>query len=173
MKTLVFDKGEWKKLKSVCEKGYPKEVCGLLLGESQNPHGIEKKPGEKISRIEVLENILNGKHSKRVEELLKRGTISIDSERALKGGYFEFYIDPQEHYQKLSRALARGLDQIGVFHSHPDHPAIPSTTDASQPFLAGWSNLIVAVRKGKFKEARSWFRATENSSFQEQKILLE
>lgn len=164
MKTLLFCKDAFRKLQEICERGYPKEVCGLLFSETKQ---------KKISRIEPLENILDGTHSKRLEELLQVGAISISRERSLKGGNFEFVIDPAEHYKKVYELQKIGLDQVGVFHSHPDHPAIPSPTDVSQPFLAGWSNLIVAVHKGQFKEMRSWIRERENSTFQEEKILIE
>ena len=170
MKALIFDKTEWEKLKAVCERGYPKEVCGLLFGK---PGGNGNAEDNKVVKIEALENVLDGKHSLRLEELMKVGAVSINAERAGKGGYFEFLIDPREHYEKTAKASAEGLDQIGVFHSHPDHPAVPSPTDASQPYLAGWSNIIVAVHRGKFNEARSWTREKEDSSFQEEKILVE
>ena len=163
MSELLFDKAEWEKLKKVCEQGYPREVCGLLFG----------KPGEnKVLKIEVLQNVLLEKHAQRLKELLSAGAVALPKERLAGGGAFEFLIDPSEHYGKISEAAKNGLDQIGLFHSHPDHPARPSATDASQPFLSGWANIIVAVHQGKFKEARSWFRKTEGNSFQEQSILL-
>lgn len=127
----------------------------------------------KAVKIEVLENVLDGKHQQRLMELIEAEAISINKERALRGGNFEFVIDPREQFQKLSKAQSAGYDHIGIFHSHPDHPAEPSVTDAAQPFLAGWSNIIVAVHGGKFKEARSWFRETDGASFQEEKIIVE
>lgn len=169
MRKLIFDKKEWGKLQKVCEEGYPKEVCGLILGKVD----ISSDSQKKVARIECLENILNGKHPQRLAELVRAEAISISKERAVQGGNFEFVIDPQEHYEKVLKAQSEGLDQIGIFHSHPDHPAMPSATDASQPFLAGWSNIIVAVHKGKFKEARSWFREIEDSTFQEENIFVE
>ena len=169
MRQLSFDKKQWEILREVCEQGYPKEVCGLLFGRPQSGNGLEKR----VEKIAVLENVLDGKHSKRLNELMEAGVISINKERALKGGCFEFVIDPKEHYEKISQAMKDGLDQIGLFHSHPDHPAAPSATDAAQPFLAGWSNVIAAVHGGKFKEAKSWFREIEQASFQEEKILVQ
>ncbi len=170
MRTLFFNDEPWKKLKKVCEAGYPREVCGLLFGKiSSNGHGH----GPRVEKAEVLENILEEKHRKRLLELIEVGTVTIPKERALKGGFFEFLVDPKEHYQKISDALKEGLDQIGLFHSHPDHPPKPSPTDASQPFLVGWSNIIVAVDKGKFSEARSWYRDSEDSPFQEEEIFVQ
>ncbi len=169
MSQVLFEPSQWQFLCKVCEEGYPKEVCGLLFGRSENPSKSEVR----VDRVEVLANILNGKHMKRLTELLEAGAVSINKERALKGGNYEFLIDPQEHYEKISKAMKDGFDQVGVFHSHPDHPAEPSPTDASQPFLVGWSNIIVAVHEGKFKEARSWIREAEDSPFKEEKIFVQ
>lgn len=169
MKTLIFEKKEWMKLQEICVRGYPKEVCGLLFGRSGNGEESENR----VVKVQLLENILNGRHPERMDELIRMNAISLNKERALSGGNYEFMIDPQEHYKKITEAERKGLDQIGLFHSHPDHPAVPSATDASQPFLAGWSNVIVAIHQGKFKEAQSWFREKENSAFQKEKILVE
>ena len=164
MKDLVFEKNAWESLKNPCEKGYPKEVCGLLFG----PAGERK-----VTKVEVLSNLLDGSHSERLAELLNKGEVVLAKDRMDGGGKFEFVIDPAEHYKKIALFEKEGLDQIGLFHSHPDHPAEPSPTDASQPYLAGWSNIIVAVHQGKFKGARSWTREKEDSPFQEQKILVQ
>ena len=164
MKELRFDKTAWENLKKVCEAGYPKEVCGLLFGKDR---------GNKVVKIEALSNILNGQHANRLGALVKAGSVSLPQDRMGRGGAFEFAIDPEEHHKKLSRAEREGCDQIGVFHSHPDHPARPSATDEAQPFLSGWSNIIVAIDQGKFKEARSWVRESETAPFQEQPILVE
>lgn len=159
-------------LKTVCEKGYPKEVCGLLFSRIQASSGNGNDAEVRIEKIDALENILDGKHQKRLEELTRAGAVMITEDRASKGGFYEFAIDPSEHYRKTSQAFSEGLDQVGLFHSHPDHPAVPSATDASQPLLAGWSNIIVAVHQGRFKEARSWTRDGEESAFQEERILV-
>ncbi len=149
---------------SASEEAYPKETCGLLFARDGS---------NLIARVEILSNILEKKHSKRLEELVKAGAVNLPKERIERGGAFEFLIDPDEHFKKLAAAQSQGFDQIGLFHSHPDHPAQPSATDAAQPLLSGWSNIIASVHKGKFVEARSFIRETESSPFIEQKILVE
>lgn len=162
MNDLKFTAAEWDRLRQVSEAGYPREVCGLLFGSSM----------DQVSRVVVLQNILREEHSERLKHLVSRGAVALPQERLGRGGAYEFLIDPEEHFQRIMEAQKDGLDQVGLFHSHPDHPAQPSATDAAQPFLAGWSNIIVAVQGGKFKEARSWFRNSESDPFQEQKILV-
>ncbi|MBI2118578.1 MAG: M67 family metallopeptidase [Elusimicrobia bacterium] len=164
---LIFDRKEWNKLKNLCEEGYPKEVCGLLFGTM-----LDQKTA-KVTKLEPLENILDEKHSARLKELMAAGVVTLPKERIFKGGSYEFLIDPKEHFSKIALAEKEGLEQVGLFHSHPDHPAKPSAIDASQPYLAGWSNLIVAVNQRQFKEACSWFREKEDSPFQPEEILVE
>lgn len=164
---LIFDRKEWDKLKNLCEEGYPKEVCGLFFGS------ILKQETTKVTKVEALENILDEKHSNRLKELLTAGVVTLPKERIFKGGNYEFLVDPKEHFSKSSIAQKQGLDQVGLFHSHPDHPAKPSAIDASQPYLAGWSCVIVEIVQGKFKEACSWFREKEDSPFQQEEILVE
>ena len=167
MRELVFDRKEWEGLLQASEAGYPREVCGLLFG----PPG-ENPESNRVTKIALLENILQEKHAGRLKELVARQAVALPEERMGRGGAYEFLIDPQEHFQKILEAQKEGLDQVGLFHSHPDHPARPSPTDQAQPFLSGWSNIIVAVDQGKFKEARSWFRKSEDASFQEETILI-
>lgn len=167
-KKLIFDKDEWLHLQKICERGYPREVCGLLLGKpAEQSSGVSK-----VTSVVTLQNVL-ARDTSRLEQLKQSHSIQLPQDRMSRGGQYEFVIDPKEHFQKLNDASKEGFDQVGIFHSHPDHPAVPSEIDASQPFLAGWSNVIVAVDKGAFKEARSWFRITEESSFQEENIFVE
>lgn len=165
-KEIVFSKLEWNRLKEVSEAGYPREVCGLLFGRMDGQRSY-------IDRVSVLTNILAPEHAERLAKLKAMGMVDLPEERIGRGGAFEFLIDPQEHVQLVMAAGKENLDQVGLFHTHPDHPARPSATDAAQPMLAGWSNLIVAVDKGQFREVRAYFRADETETFQEQKIIVE
>ncbi len=66
-----------------------------------------------------------------------------------------FEIDPQIHID-LERELRDSPDQIiGHYHSHPDHPPVPSETDLKMAYgpLLIW--LIVSVEKGKFAELKA------------------
>ena len=60
-----------------------------------------------------------------------------------------------------------GLQLLGFYHSHPDHPAEPSQFDLDH----AWPNLsylIVSVRQGQPKEARSWRLKIDRSAFEEE-----
>jgi proteasome lid subunit RPN8/RPN11 len=71
---------------------------------------------------------------------------------------FEF--DPVEHKQAQFDADDAGLDVIGIYHSHPDWPPIPSQTDMN----SAWENsyyLIVSVHEGKPFNTNVWRLADE------------
>jgi len=66
-----------------------------------------------------------------------------------------FAVSPQDYLAAERYALQHGLTLLGVFHSHPDHPAQPSETDLkfAQPYF---SYIIVSVRKGLPVHLTSW-----------------
>lgn len=67
-------------------------------------------------------------------------------------------------------AEENGLSLLGVYHSHPDHPAIPSEHDrqAAQPYF---SYIILSVIDGQHAGTRSW-RLNEQHQFEEEEIVL-
>lgn len=138
------------------EKAYPKEGCGLLIGRF-------KGDTKEVVRLAPLTN-----------ELLARpiqNAPTLPQERQGSGrGGTEFVMDPNEFNRETLQAEKEGLDVVGVIHTHPDHPARPSKIDESQPFLAQWSNIIVAVEKGKLKDLKSWYRETDGIPFNEEQV---
>jgi proteasome lid subunit RPN8/RPN11 len=66
-----------------------------------------------------------------------------------------FELDPQDFLAADEKARAAGLELVGCWHSHPDHPARPSETDR-QFAWAGWSYIIVSVAREGVQELRSF-----------------
>ena len=79
-----------------------------------------------------------------------------------------FEITPKDYLRAERFADAGGLQLLGIYHSHPDHPPIPSEHDriAAQPFF---SYLILSVKAGRFDHIRSWV-LNEARQFEEEKI---
>jgi S-sulfo-L-cysteine synthase (O-acetyl-L-serine-dependent) len=78
-----------------------------------------------------------------------------------------FLVGPDEYRRAEVRAGDMGLMLLGFYHSHPDHPAEPSAFDLDH----AWPNLsylIVSVRQGQPKEARSWRLKADRSAFEEE-----
>ena len=60
-----------------------------------------------------------------------------------------YHIAPQELIRVQRQAREKGLEIIGFYHSHPDHPAQPSATDLAEAHWIGCSYVITAVQQGK------------------------
>lgn len=66
-----------------------------------------------------------------------------------------FELDPGDHVAAEREARRLGLALVGVWHSHPDHPAVPSAADRAAAWER-WSYLILSVGAGGLAELRSW-----------------
>jgi proteasome lid subunit RPN8/RPN11 len=67
-----------------------------------------------------------------------------------------YHIEPAELIDIQKRARDAGLDIVGFFHSHPDHPAVASRTDLREALWFANSYLIVAVDQGRAGEIGSF-----------------
>ncbi len=56
----------------------------------------------------------------------------------------------------LREAQLAGLEILGFYHSHPDHPAHPSPTDLAEAHWIGSSYVITAVRAGAAGDTRTY-----------------
>jgi len=78
-----------------------------------------------------------------------------------------FAIDPVDYMKAEKYALKNNQTLLGIFHSHPLHPAIPSKHDLAQavPFF---SYIIASVNAAKVENTTSWQLNTQNEFEQEQ-----
>lgn len=75
-------------------------------------------------------------------------------------------------YMKAERyALNNNIQLLGIYHSHPDHPAIASEHDlkVAMPYF---SYVIVSVLKGKADKIMSWKLKEGQREFQEERVLV-
>lgn len=79
-----------------------------------------------------------------------------------------FEIAPKDYLRAERYADEKGLTLLAVYHSHPNHPAIPSEHDrvAAQPYF---SYLIVSVLDGRIAHVRSW-RLNDEQQFEAERI---
>jgi len=79
-----------------------------------------------------------------------------------------FSISPTDYMKAEKHALENKTTLLGVYHSHPNHPAIPSEHDLKQAFPF-FSYIIVSVNDGKIADLRSW-QLNEEGSFVEEEV---
>ena len=80
-----------------------------------------------------------------------------------------FSIDPTDYLQAERQALMWKTQLIGIYHSHPRHPAIASDHDLSQA-MPWFSYVIVSVYPNEVREIRSWRLEDKNPEFFEESI---
>jgi proteasome lid subunit RPN8/RPN11 len=125
------------------ERAYPDECCGLLLGRDE------------ADGTRALLEALPGENAREAGERRRRFVIEADD--FLRG--------------ELS-ARARGLDVVGIYHSHPDHPALPSEYDREHA-LPYYSYIIVAVENGRAAAMNGFVLAADRSGFLEDAVVSE
>jgi proteasome lid subunit RPN8/RPN11 len=123
------------------QAAYPEEGAGMLLGSAE---------GER----------------KRVRALLPFTNAREDSARLNR-----YLLTPEDYLHGEREAALQGLDLIGVFHSHPDHPNHPSAFDLEWA-MPWFSYLITSVQGGGSTESRSWQLSDDRSQFVEEEIVL-
>lgn len=129
--------GDRERLRAHAEAGYPDEVCGFLIGSMD-------LPGREFTVREA------------------RAAVN----RHGSGASRRYRIDPDEYRAAEREAERRGLELIGIYHSHPDAPARPSEYDREH----AWPNsayVIVSVEAGRAGELRAWLLAEDRSGFDE------
>ena len=128
------------------EATYPEECCGILVGRAEKTaHG-------------------NGSVLARVERL-----VGAENEREDENRHNRYLIPPEVILRTEREARADGLDVVGYYHSHPDHPSRPSDFDRDHAW-PGYSYLIVSVREGRARDERSWRLSDDRSRFDEEPI---
>lgn len=120
-------------------KDYPYECCGIILGKF---NGSEKT-------VTQILPIINDR-----EDENKHNRYLIPSSKMLET---ELY------------AIRNGLDIVGFYHSHPDHPATPSAFDVEHA-LPVYSYFIVSVYDAKVVDFTLSVLSHDRSKFEEELI---
>ncbi|AKG20829.1 Mov34/MPN/PAD-1 family protein [Calothrix sp. 336/3] len=137
------------------ESAYPEECCGLLLGYIQE--------GKKTV-VEVIptKNAWQGEAENFSGKSTDKAQGTPESQRR------RYAIAPQTMLQVQKQAREKSLEIIGIFHSHPDYPSIPSEFDRLYAWQ-GYSYVITSIHQGKRWDIHSWV-LDDNQQFQEEII---
>jgi proteasome lid subunit RPN8/RPN11 len=139
------------------EQTYPEECCGFLLGKFNNLAGAFHKT---VMQVWQTPNTWT-------PEIQEMGDRPSTSDRILSK-HNRYWIDPQDTFAAQKYARAQQFDIIGIYHSHTDHPAIPSECDRTLAW-SRYSYLIVSVQQGIAQDLLSW-NLDSNHQFQPEPI---
>ena len=114
--------------------------------EAMRAHGEETYPHEccgiLLGRTGLEGNV--------IDRAIRAGNTRTDS------AHNRYHIAPEELFRAQREARAAGLDIVGFYHSHPDHPAQWSPTDFAEAHWIGCSYVITAVEKGRARITNSF-----------------
>lgn len=108
----------------LARKGYPHEVCGLLVGR-------ERDLRTQIDRVTSARNLARDRPADR------------------------YLLDPDDFLAADIAARRAGREIVGIWHTHPDHPARPSPTDLASAW-PGYTYLILSVRRDGVADVTAW-----------------
>jgi proteasome lid subunit RPN8/RPN11 len=164
--TLQLDSEHLQVIFDHAERIYPEECCGILLGHLSDGEqdGNEQDGSVHKTVVEVWET--PNTWDEEVETSFsdassERGHHSLTKAR-------RYWIDPRDMLAAQRYARDRQLNIIGIYHSHPDHPATPSECDRA----AAWhhySYMIISVQHGKANHVLCW-TLDDNNQFQSEEI---
>lgn len=77
-----------------------------------------------------------------------------------------YLIGPEDVLVVEDAAERAGLDVLGFYHSHPDHPAVPSRFDREHAW-PWYTYIIVPVERGAPGAPRAWQLSADRGSFAE------
>lgn len=133
---IVLETDAQKTIVQDAVNAFPDECCGFVFGH-------EDSDGRRfITQAHMVKNVKEGDKRRRFE------------------------IAPQDYLDAEKYAEEQQIELLGVYHSHPNHPAVPSEHDraAAQPFF---SYLIISVNDKIPGPIRSW-RLNDDWQFEEE-----
>lgn len=88
-----------------------------------------------------------------------------------EGRATRYTIAPEQFLRAERESRASGLDVLGIFHSHPDHPARPSAFDLEHAWPY-YSYVIVSVARGRVADQTSWRLREDRSGFDPETLVV-
>jgi proteasome lid subunit RPN8/RPN11 len=93
----------------------------------------------------------------------------IDNKREVEAQYNRYQLGPEDFVKAEMAAAHLDLSLIGVFHSHPDHPARPSQFDLDHA-LPYFLYLITSIEEGRAAVTTAWQLRLDRSAFDQDSI---
>ena len=132
---IHIERGPWREMVNHAQAAYPNECCGAMLGTT-----AETADGG----------------VKTVTAALALDNVSAGSQRA------RYELRPEDLLRADREATSRGLELIGIYHSHPDCDAYFSETDLKNS-CPWYSFVVLSIKQAKFDHANSWLPNAEQT----------
>ncbi len=134
---LIISQDLLTRMEAYLQAHYPDEGAGLLLGRQANGRDVE------------------------VDDFIPVTNVFKENER-----HHRYKIDPMEMLRAENLADALDTSVLGVIHSHPDHPSVPS--DYDREYALPWFHyLITRIQAGKAAGTQAWRLRNDRSGFDE------
>jgi proteasome lid subunit RPN8/RPN11 len=138
-------------IKNQSENSYPLECCGIMLG-------CRVEAEKNVVEVIPTENVWGSESSS-----------DFGSHNSEHGQSRRYAIAPKAMLQAEKKAREMKLEIIGIYHSHPDYPAIPSEFDREFAWQE-YSYVIISTLQGKADCINSWC-LDNNRQFLQEAIL--
>ena len=144
--TLWISREQAERIRLHGEQTYPNECCGALFGRDTS--------------VEVE---LNGENERPLPSREVLGIYPLVNRRE-DSPRNRFSLTAEDVREAERASHQHGLEVVGWYHSHPDHPARPSQYDQDHAW-PWYSYIIITVRKGAAEEMTSWRLSIDRSEF--------
>ncbi len=128
---------------------YPQECCGLILGQRELSCD-RSQPEDDDRQVLDIVPVANA-----WEPSLLDYTDPTGKAQAGHGQRDRYWIAPAVMLAVQKSARQQQLEIIGIYHSHPDHPAVPSACDRTLAWPV-YSYVILSVQLGTVADLTSW-----------------
>ena len=129
------------RIREHAQEAYPRECCGALLGRVSQNNGASKEVAHTVALANTTPEMAERRY------LISSLTVR-EIERVAEG---------------------KGLEIVGFYHSHPDHPPVPSDVDRQQAW-PWYTYLIVAAHSDDRGPARAWQLVENGLHFAEEEM---
>ena len=107
----------------------------------------------------------------RVDGAEKEVLVAMRLENSSKGSQAARYeLRPEDLLAADKEARSRGMDLVGIYHSHPDCGAYFSETDLKNS-CPWYSFIVLSIQKGEFDHANSWLPNAEQTEAEKEELI--
>lgn len=157
---LLLSAAQQQSLGNHAQSTYPEECCGLLLGTlaaGDTPRTVQHIQPLQNQWVPAVQTVTDP------DGAATLGDANGDPSRRRR-----YWIDPKDLLAAQRDARDRNWVILGIYHSHPDHPAVPSECDRALAWPE-YSYVILSVHQGTVVDCQSW-RLDDHHQFQPEPI---